>query len=34
VFTTWTADLLGNRKERLLTSAFGSELATKLFAPA
>lgn len=32
-FTRWTQELLGNRKERLLTSAFGSELAVKLFAP-
>lgn len=33
-FTRWTQELLGNRKERLLTSGFGSELAVRLFAPA
>jgi hypothetical protein len=32
-FTTGTADLLGNRKERLLSTGFGSELAPKLLVP-
>ncbi len=32
-FTRWTQELLRNRKERLLTSGFGSELAVRLFAP-
>lgn len=31
-FTTWTARLSGNRKERLLTSGLGTELIARLFA--
>jgi hypothetical protein len=32
-FTAWTQALLSDRKERLLASAFGSELVAKLYGP-